>query len=102
MTGPEDFPIPDAQPTSGMQPLNGTEPIETTVINRILQHENTDPEDLVPLYEVIDPEALNLLFAPRRDGSSRSTAGTVRFQYCGYQVTVTSDHDVRLDPLTDE
>ena len=101
MTNPEDVPPLDAHPASGRQPPNGTDPIETTVVNRVRQHEDTEPEDLVPLYEVIDPDALNMLFSSRRDGSSRSTTGAVTFQYCGFQVTVTSEHAVDLEPLSD-
>lgn len=44
------------------------------------------------LYEVIDPDALDALFASRN-----STDGTVTFAYCGYSVTVTANGDVTLE-----
>ncbi|WP_423747291.1 HalOD1 output domain-containing protein (plasmid) [Haladaptatus sp. SPP-AMP-3] len=50
-----------------------------------------------PLYDVIDPDALDRLFAPTQAGTRRH--GTVTFQYCGYQVTVNSDRTVDLDPI---
>ncbi|MFH5801035.1 HalOD1 output domain-containing protein [Haladaptatus sp. CMAA 1911] len=51
-----------------------------------------------PLYGVIDPDALERLFAPTQTGTRRH--GTVTFQYCGYQVTVNSDRTVDLDPIS--
>ena len=44
-----------------------------------------------PLYEVVDPDALDMLF--------RNGDGQVRFEYCGYEVTVDADRNVTLrDP----
>lgn len=44
---------------------------------------------LDPLYERIDPDALDALFHGRGDGPG-SRAGEVTFAYCGYEVTVES------------
>ncbi|ODR80850.1 hypothetical protein BG842_02460 [Haladaptatus sp. W1] len=85
-----------------MQPLDDTESITATIVNRILARENISSDDLVPLYEVIDPDALNTLFSPTRAGSHRPTTGAVTFQYQGYQVTVTSENDVDLELLQDD
>lgn len=68
------------------------------VIAAIAEREGVDPTDIEPpayeaLYDVINPEALDSLFAPREDGTPRST-GTVEFLFCGYHVTVTSDGTV--------
>lgn len=41
-------------------------------------------EELPPLYDTIDPDALNAIF---EDGNGRSTV-EVKFVYCGYEVTV--------------
>lgn len=43
-----------------------------------------------PLYEILDPDALNCLFAPLADGTPR-IGGRVVFPYCGYEVTAYSD-----------
>lgn len=104
MTSPEDSPATHTEipSTSGMQPLDDTESVTATIVNRILERENISSNDLVPLYEVIDPDALNTLFGPTRAGLHRPTTGTVTFQYQGYQVTVTSDHDVELERLQDD
>ncbi len=52
-------------------------------------------DDLTPLYDVIDPEALDALFAPLVDGTTR-THGSVSFHYAGYWVTVSSEGAVEL------
>jgi hypothetical protein len=44
------------------------------------------------LYDVLNPESLDSLFA-----SGNPTEGTVTFNYCGYSVTVTADGDVTLE-----
>ena len=52
--------------------------------------ENTTPDNLRPLYEVIDTEALESLF--------RETRGQVTFEYLEYEVTVTHDYSVEISP----
>ncbi|MDQ2048949.1 HalOD1 output domain-containing protein [Natronolimnohabitans sp. A-GB9] len=68
------------------------------VIAAIAEREGVDPTEIEPpeydaLYDVINPEALEALFAPREDGTSRGT-GRVEFEFSGYHVVVTSDGDV--------
>lgn len=45
------------------------------------------PPEYEPLHDVVDPEALDALFAERAGGRSRP-GGSVTFHYCGYEVTV--------------
>jgi hypothetical protein len=52
--------------------------------------EDTTLDNLRPLYEVIDTDALEQLF---RDGSGR-----VVFEYLGYEVTVHHDDSVEITP----
>lgn len=68
------------------------------VIAAIADEEGVDPMDIEPpeydaLYDVINPEALDALFAPREDGTARGS-GRVEFDFCGYHVAVTSDGEV--------
>lgn len=49
-----------------------------------------------PLYEAIDPDALDELFACRSFRTDR-THGRIVFPYCGYEITVYSDGRVRID-----
>ena len=67
--------------------------LSRAVIEAVSDAEATDPANLdYPLYDVIDPSALNALFH-----GSNGDSGTVEFPYHGYLVTVTSDGEVTLD-----
>ena len=75
--------------------------ITVRIQEAIAERKQSEWSDCPPLYDVIDPDALEKLFAPTQAGTERH--GTVTFQYCGYQVTVNSDRTVDLDPInTDE
>ncbi|RBI60511.1 hypothetical protein DMJ13_18385 [halophilic archaeon] len=54
-------------------------------------------DDLPPLYQSIDPDALEALFAPKDDGSKRSE-GHVTFTHAGHHITVSSDGTVDITP----
>jgi len=89
-----------------------TEPVEATstvemlandvrepsvaVVEAVAAHEGVDPLDLPPLYDAVDPSALDTLFAPRPDGSVRD--GQLSFRFAGYDVTVHTSGEVDLDP----
>jgi len=73
------------------------------VIEAVAEREGVDPIDLEPpeydaLYDVINPEALDALFATRENGRERPT-GRIEFPFCGYHVVVTSDGDVEVSEL---
>jgi hypothetical protein len=64
------------------------------VVEAVAEAEGVHPKDLCPpeyesLYAVIDPDALDKLFALGADGTPRSS-GSVSFPFCGYHVVV--DH----------
>ena len=66
------------------------------VVEAVAAAADVDPADLhPPLYEAIDPIALDRLFA---DGSERSSnrSGRVTFTYRDYEVTVAADGTVTL------
>lgn len=64
------------------------------VLTAVADAEGVDPIDLDrPLYEAIDPDALDSLFRP--DGTPR-TDGRVRFSYYGYEITVHADGRLEL------
>ncbi|MFC6717398.1 HalOD1 output domain-containing protein [Natrialbaceae archaeon GCM10025810] len=70
------------------------------VISAVAEREGVDAVELEPpeyqaLYEVVNPEALDSLFAPREDGTPRCR-GTVEFTFCGYRVVVESDGSVEV------
>lgn len=58
-----------------------------------------DPIDLEPrLYQAVDPDALDRLFARRADGTPRE-GGRVEFVLAGCQVRVEADGTVKVTPL---
>lgn len=64
------------------------------IVEKIAATEDVDPLALDPLYEVIDPDALDSVFAAT-NGSPRSD-GEIAFEYSGHTVVVSSDGTVRL------
>jgi len=60
-----------------------------SVLQKIASERGTDPMELPPLTRVVDPEALDRLL-------HSSETAAITFNYCGYDVTVTSDGDVSL------
>lgn len=66
------------------------------VVQAIAARTDEDPLELSPLYEAVDPDALDALFGgPAREGSG--SVGKVRFVYEGYEVTVHADGTVDLE-----
>lgn len=70
------------------------------VVRAVAEREGIPPEELVPpeyepLHAVVDPDALDGLFAARPAGRERP-GGSVSFSYCGYDVTVEADGTVRI------
>lgn len=64
------------------------------VIETVAALKDTEPTELdQPLYEAIDPDALDSLFTPKRDRTARR-GGEVQFMYCGCSVIVTPNGDV--------
>lgn len=75
------------------------------IIAAIADFEGIDAVDLAPpeyqaLYDVVNPEALDALFAPRDDGTPRGR-GSVEFSFCGYDVVVRHDGTVQIDDPAD-
>lgn len=66
------------------------------VVRAVAELEDVDPIDLEPLYEAVDPSALDALF-PRTDDGDPATAGSVQFGYAQHTVVVHSDGTVRID-----
>lgn len=75
--------------------------VSHAVVEAVADREGVDVTDLEPpafepLYTVVDPDALDAVFAPTHDGKRR-TSGSVTFEYEGYTVTVNSDGTVDLE-----
>lgn len=71
--------------------------LSLSVIDALATELDADPVELEPLYNVIDPEALDQLF--QDDGSATVT---VRFTYDGHAVDVRSDGTIQIDGTVHE
>lgn len=68
------------------------ESLSVAVCLSVAEAEGVDPVELdLPLSDVIDPDALDRLFLEE--------SGQVSFEYHDYEVTVSGDGSVTLDPL---
>jgi hypothetical protein len=66
--------------------------LSALVVEAVSAATETPVDELPPLYQVIDPDALDVLF------SGRHTDGSVEFQYAGQTVTVSANRTVRVSP----
>lgn len=63
-----------------------TEPLSSTILTALADVKNVEPTELEPLYEHIDPDALESLFDP--DGDGLRTDGHVSFSFADHYVTI--------------
>lgn len=77
------------------QPENAA--ISQRVINEVAEERGVDPIDLPPLYDVIDPDALDKLF-PRGIGDA-ATTGRVVFTLAQCEVVVHSTGEIEVTTL---
>lgn len=67
------------------------EPVSQTIVSIVSEMATCDPRELDPLYEYIDPDALNRLFRSSRHGADRDDI-FVEFSYMTYCITVTENY----------
>ena len=60
----------------------------TAIVETVSARTGQSVVDLPPLYDVVDPDALDDLF------TGRQTLGVVTFEYAGHDVTVRADRTV--------
>ncbi len=74
-------------------PIQSTADLTQAVLDAVAEAEGTNPRELdPPLYEAINPEALNELFAGKA-----GDRGWVGFDYHGYHVVVYRDGRVDIE-----
>lgn len=74
----------------------GKTDVSQTVVEAVAEAEGVPPVELKsPLYDVIDPDALDQVFAERLTDGRMS--GRVTFSYNGYEVTVCGDGYVSVE-----
>ena len=66
------------------------------VVTAVAGRAGVDETGLPPLSEVLDPDALDRLFA-RPGGGPAGVPDEVRFEYCGVEVVVGADRTVRIE-----
>ena len=77
----------------------GAESFSYTVVESVARHKGTEEIELdPPLYEVLDPDALDALFTGR--GETRCP-GRISFEYSGCTVTVSSTGHVLVEDAED-
>lgn len=75
---------------------NETPAVSERLVSELADRKDTTPVDLSPpLYDTIDLEALDALFAAPSDGN-RDGVDRVEFDYDGYRVRVAGDGDVTV------
>lgn len=67
--------------------------VSTTVVTAVARASGTDPTELPPLYEHVDPEALNALVTHNFNRPGHVDL-TVTFTFNGYDVVVSDDGEV--------
>ena len=76
----------------------GDETVAEWVLAAVSELTETDPMDLEPLFDVVDPEALNELYAPDR-GTEQSVPRQAMFQFSGCVVVVYGDGRIAVSRL---
>lgn len=76
------------------------ESVATAVITGVAAVTNTPPTEMDPLFEILDPDALDQLFASTAGGSSRDD-GRISFEIEGCAVTVDATGEIALTPAED-
>ncbi|UPV73982.1 hypothetical protein M0R89_15760 [Halorussus limi] len=72
------------------------ESVAEAIVTAVSSASDADERELRPLYDTIDPDALDALFRPVRSDVSHQREGRVAFEYGGHEVCVESGGTVRV------
>ena len=78
-----------------------SQPVSQTVVLAVAEATGDDPLELPPLYDTIDPDALNKLF-DSSTGGAVGRSGRVEFAYAGCDVSVRADERVAVTPVAEQ
>lgn len=92
---------PDANVYRIQYEKHNIEPVSTVVAKAVAALTNTPPDELDPLYNAIDSDALNHLFSFDTDSSQRQADCRVTFTYNKCQVTVLWTGLIEIEPPAD-
>lgn len=73
-----------------------TESVSERIVTAVAEFTGRDPLSLDPLYDAIDPEALDALFEPT---DATGTPRRVAFTYAGCSVEITGEGEIRVTDL---
>lgn len=77
------------------------QPLSTAVAEAVAIVTNTPVTDIDPLYEVVNPDALNHLYEPTPNGERRDADSYTTFTIHDCEVTVFADGYIELAPPGD-
>jgi hypothetical protein len=80
--------------TTGFDP--GEDSVTAVLLDTIASFEGRSPDELPPLVDVVDPEALDALFRYRARDDHPVPTHVMRFEYDDYQVQVHSEGVIRV------
>lgn len=73
--------------------------VSDEVVSAVAAEKGVDPMELRPLYEVVDPDALDAIYRPSGFGRAGPSA-RVEFTYCGCNVVIDGDESVTVSDGT--
>ena len=76
-----------------------TDSVTEELVRAVATVHDLDPTELAPLANFVDPDALDALFAPRRNGVPRDGGGSVEFDYADLHVRVEEDGEITIRHL---
>lgn len=105
MTEPRTGPDPQYDPETGTYLVewdpSGADDPGIRIVLSVAAVADVDHTELTPLNDVVDPDALNSIFAPRKDGVNRE-GGLVRFTLSAHEITVHSEGRIVINPPGDD
>lgn len=90
--------LPEPVPARQRDGPHHTHLLTEQIITAVADATNTTPHELPPLYEAINPDALNRLFAPTYTGDSRAD-GRITFLYADHEVVIHGSDVVAVKPV---
>jgi hypothetical protein len=80
--------------------LGPDESVSTAVVRTVSAIRGREPSSLRPLTDIVDPTALDTLFAPQHDGTPRA-GGRLTFVYSDCYITIDNGEYLTLQLLED-
>ncbi|MFC7233460.1 HalOD1 output domain-containing protein [Saliphagus sp. GCM10025308] len=76
---------------------DGNNEIHEQIVDEVAALEDTDPLELPPLYDAVEPDALESIFSTTLGGTTR--VGRVEFPYAGHTITMEVEEEpvVRIE-----